>query len=363
MQRITFVAMKQLTQVCQLILICIIVLCSIGCHDAAIKEPDVSGVKVDLQTQRFDLDIYAIDTNHIGEGLSKLKPKYPDFLDFFLDTVMGFGLHGNYNDTATGVRVAMHEYLCYKDYVHLQDTIRKCYQDTKETDAALAEGFRYFKYYFPNIQVPKIIYLNWLLSNHPTFLVDQHTYCISLDMFLGAQFPYYASVGIPDYLAPHLNKKYIPVAMFTEVYQSSHRFVPDDRPLLDLMIQRGKEQYFLHKILPHTPDSVLFGFTQLQVDWCAKSEAQLYNYFIQQNLLYNKEERVVMPYVVDGPFAKGIGAATDPGHPSPGNVGTWLGYKIVSAYMAQYPDKTLKDLLELRTDPARFLDSARYKPR
>lgn len=334
-----------------------------SCKNDAEKKPDTSAVKLDLKTYRIDKELFALDTNHIGEGLQQLNVKYPDFLNFYLDTIMAFGVHGNYSDTTRAIRESLHEYLTYKDYVNLEDTINKYYPDTKDVEAQFTSGFKLMKYYFPAYHVPRIFYLNFILTNHPSFVVDSNTVCVCLDMFLGPQFPYYASVGVPDYMAPHLRKSYMPVSLFTSVYNAAFPFMPDDRPLLDQMIQKGKEKYFLHKIMPDMPDSLLFGFTQNQINFCNKNEAQVYNFFIQQNLLFNKETMKITPYVNDGPFAKGIGSATDPGKPTPGNIGSWMGYRIVSSYMAQYPKTTLKDLLNQRTDAARFLDSARYKPR
>ena len=342
-----------------LLLVCL----SAGCGSKGEKQVDISGIQVSLQTYRFDQDMYAIDTNHIAAGLERLSKKYPDFLNLFLDTVIPYGVHGNFSDTNTAIREGVHEYLTYKDFVHLQDTIRKYYPDTKETDAEITKGFRYMKYYLPSCKVPKIIYINRTLFKSPVIVVDNNISCICLDMFLGPQFPYYASVGVPDYLAPHLRRNYIPVALFSALYQSTYGFRPDEKPLLDLMIQRGKEQYFLHKIMPETPDSVLFGFTSNQINWCNSNEEMLYNFFIQQNLLFSKNEKAIIPYVFDGPFAAGIGSAVDPGKPTPGNVGSWLGYKIVASYMAQNPGTSLPELLAARNDPSRFLDSARYKPK
>ena len=334
-----------------------------SCGNNGGTKPDVSTIPVSLQTQRFDLDIYSIDTNHIADGLLNLRTKYPDFLDFFLDTVMGFGVRGNYNDTTVAIRQGVREYLSYKDYVGLEDTIKKNFPDTKETDEKLTMAFKYMKYYLPTSPVPKIIYINRILFQSPAFTVDNNLSCICLDMFLGGQYPFYASVGIPAYMAPHHNKNYIPVALFRDIYESTYKYRQEDHTLLDRMIQRGKEQYFLHRIMPETPDSVLFGFRGNQVDWCTKNEKELYNFFIQQNLLYSKEERTIGTYVIDGPYAKNIGAATDVGSPTPGNVGTWLGYRIVASYMTQNPSVTLKDLLNQHSDPTRFLDSAKYKPR
>src|SRR6185312_3372915 len=69
-----------------------------GCNNGE-KLPDVSNIKISLQTRRLDQDLAKLDTNKLSAGLQQLKQKYPDFLDFYFDTLMGFGIHSNYVDT------------------------------------------------------------------------------------------------------------------------------------------------------------------------------------------------------------------------------------------------------------------------
>ncbi len=120
-----------------------------GCGNTGEKIPGVSNIRVSLQTFRFDKDLYAIDTNHIGEGLQKLLVKYPDFLNYYLDTVMAYGLNGNYADSSKGIREGLKPFLTFKDFRGLEDAIIQQYPDSKETDAALTGAFRFMKYYFP----------------------------------------------------------------------------------------------------------------------------------------------------------------------------------------------------------------------
>ena len=345
-----------------LLLTCCIILVFSACSNDN-KTPDVKNVQVKLHTERFDTDLFSIDTNHVGAGLKELLKKYPDFLNYFLDTVMAYEIHGNYDDSVGGVRDGLRMFLTYKDFVNLEDSIKYHYPDTHEIDAALTDAFKFMKYYFPSAATPKILYLNMGLSKWPSFPIDTSTICVGLDMFLGDHYPFYASVGVPDYMAPHMRKDYIPVSVLNTWYMLRHPFVQDERTLLDLMIQRGKEQYFLHKLLPQSPDSVLFGFTGLQLKWCAKNEADIYNFFVKNELLYNKESLSRFAFINDGPFAQGMEPPTDTVKYTPGNVGGWLGYRIVTAYMSKYPSVTLEQLVSMKNDPSRFLDSARYRPR
>jgi len=342
------------------VLLLMIVL-SFGSCDSGVHAPDVSGIKVQLQSRRLDKDIYKIDTNHISDGLRALQATYPDVLNFYLDTMMGFGIQGNYVDTNEGIRGGLKVFLTYKDFVGLHDTINAHYPDTKDVEASLTKGFQNMKYYFPDYKVPQLVYFTSGLNKIGVLTYGKEVVFIGLDMFLGRQYPYYRSVSIPAYMDGHLTPAYIPVAVFSAIYQDDHTFQFDNKTLLDMMIQKGKEQYYLHKILPGVPDSTLFGFTQTQIDWSTKNEAYVYNFFIANNMLYEKELRTTMPYISDGPFAKSL-EPDGPKHESPGNIGTWIGYRIVSAYMAQHPKTTLSQLLMQNIESPQFLNDSKYRP-
>jgi len=322
-----------------------------------------AAIKIDLKTSRFDVDLYGLDTNKIGPGLEQLHSKYPDFLNFYLDTLMGLGIRGNYNDTVAGIRQGLRIYLTYKDFVRLEDSIKTHFPDTKISETELTKGFQNMKYYFPAFHVPKVYFVNTELNNLPAFTLDTSIIGVSLDMFLGDNFVPYTQVQIPNYLFPHIRPSYMPVSVFKVVYSSLYPYVQEDKVLLDLMLQRGKEFYYLHKMLPETPDSVIFGFTQKQVEWCNHNEAFIYNFFIHQNLLFEKELLKTIPYVNDGPFARGIGSAADSEKLTPGNIGSWLGYRMISSYMDNHPDIPIKAMLDMKKEPNILLEEAKYKPK
>jgi uncharacterized protein YjaZ len=83
----------------------------------------------------------------------------------------------------------------------------------------------------------------------------------------------------------------------------------------------------------------------------------IFNFFATKNLLYEKEFEKIMRYVNDGPNSTGMPAQ------SPGNIGTWLGFQIVKAYMEQHPKMTMQQLLATNEDAQKFLEEAKYKPR
>lgn len=348
------IAMRSSTYV----LIPLIAFCALmfqGCGSN--NEPDVDNIKIDLQTYRFDRDLAAVDTAHVTAGLQKLRQQYPFFLDFYLDTLMGFGVYGHYTDSSMAIQHGLQPFLAHKDIRGLFDTVAKHFPDTKQTDADLKKGMQYMKHYYPNYHVPKIVYLISGLNRWYAFTVDTTLIGVGLDMFLGENYPFYAAIQIPGYALAKCRPEYIPVNVFQTVYRDMHPFDDHDKTLLDLMIQRGKEQYFLSKVIPFTADTTRLGFTKAQLEWCREHEAQIYNFFAaEQKLLYETSQSKTMRYVTDGPYA--VGMPTE----SPGNIGSWVGWQIVKAYMEQNPKTSLEQLFK-PTDAQKFLFDSKYKPR
>lgn len=326
-----------------------------GCGNNS--DPDVSHIEIDLKSKRLDKDLYTLDTNHLGAGLVKLKEKYPEFLGFYLDTLMGFSINGNFNDTAMGIQKGLRTFLTHKDYRGVFDTVFKHYPDEKVINTELVKGFQYAKHYFPDYHTPEIIYMISGLNNYGALTYGSDIVAIGLDMFLGADYPFYRSVGIPEYFSGQLTQQYIPVAVFRTIYRETNPFVADGRVLLDMMIQSGKEMYFIKKMLPFLDEHTRLAYTPQQLKWCEENEAMIFDFFARQELLYDNNLQKVVRYVMDGPSATGMPPE------SPGNIGAWLGLQIVEAYMTQHPEKTLKELVTDPIDAQRFLMESKYKPK
>ncbi|XZF15052.1 hypothetical protein ACTHGU_02875 [Chitinophagaceae bacterium MMS25-I14] len=325
-----------------------------SCNNAK-KAPDVSNIKVDIQSRRFDRDLFSIDTNHIAAGLRQLDAKYPDFLGFYLDTLMGLGIQQDYSDTNTGIREGLHLFLTYPDYHNLYDTVASRFPDTKQIDQDITKGLQYVKYYFPKYETPHVVYFMTDLKNWGAITYG-HVLGIGLDMYLGPQFPFYASVGIPGYMTHRLLPQFACVNAMKVLYNDMYPFVTEGRDLLDMMVQRGKEQYFLEHVLPFADDTLRLGYTTAQLAWCQENESMIYNYFLKKGLFHETKWQDILRYINEGPNSTGMPEQ------SPGNIGAWLGYRIVEAYASQHPDMPLDKVLA-QTDAQRMLQEAKYRPK
>jgi hypothetical protein len=324
-----------------------------GCHSVAKRPlPDVSHIEVNVHIHRFDLDLSMLDTNHVMKNLPALFHKYPVFLPVYLNEIMNYGV---YNDNSSMLKDELHSLLTSKDILGLQDTLKAHFQNLDWLEKQLDGGFRYLKYYYPDYHIPKCVTFYSGLNNFGAVTIDT-VLGIGLDMFLGKNYPFYGQVAdpYPEYMLPRFAPQYISTDCFKSIEQQMYP-TPQEGTLLSQMIDAGKQLYFLDQVLPDEPDSIKTGFTQKQLDWCRNNEKQIWQYFVQSNLLYIRDMQQIIHYVGDGPSTQGMPPQ------APGNIGSWVGWQIVKKYMQNHPEVTLEQLMQMK-DAQQILTDAHYRP-
>lgn len=322
-----------------------------SCGNDSVDAPNVTTVKVPYQSFPFYKDFSALNVKDVTGSLTKLKAKYPGFLDFYLDTLAGFAFHRQYNDT----NQLLNGFFTHKDYLGLMDTVNKAFPDTKNLDEQLKSSLQYIKYYDSTFELPQqVYYFVSGLNGYNVVYQNEKNIGIGLDFFLGRKFAPYASVGVPDYATIRNTPENIPVWVGNMLYEDKYPFVYEERNLLDMMIQKGKELYFLEKITPYLNDSTRLGYTAAQMKWSMEHEPMIYNFLIQNKLLFENDLQKIMRFVTDGPNTAGMPPE------SPGNIGSFIGWKIVVKYM-ENTKISLHQLLEMK-DAQKILEGAKYKP-
>lgn len=322
-----------------------------ACGDKGNNSPDVSHVNIAYTSYPLYQDFIAMDYQQAAQSLTKLQQQYPQFLDFYLDTLIGFGFHHHYTDTNTMLK----DFFTMKDYKQLLDTVKLAFPNTKQYDEWLKKSFQYITYYDSTFEVPQhVYYFVSYLNGLAAVLQNEHNMGIGLDMFLGRQFFPYQQLGIPEYATIRNTPENIPVWAVRAIYQDRFPYQVEGKDLLYLLIQKGKEQYFIDKTTPYLPEEIRFGFTKEQLEWCEKNEAMVYNFFLQNQLLFETNLQKTMRYVSDGPSATGMPLE------SPGNVGAYIGFSIVKKY-AENTGASMAELLK-NTNAQEILKGANYKP-
>ena len=115
--------------------------------------------------------------------------------------------------------------------------------------------------------------------------------------------------------------------------------------------------YLKDVLLPDYSDAEKMGYTPEQIKWCEENESYMWRYFIEGELLYSADQKLVTRFINPAPFSKFY---LEIDNESPGQVGAWIGWQMVRSYM-ENNKVPVADLL--KTDAKEIFSKSKYKPK
>lgn len=294
--------------------------------DKAVEE-----IPVTIKVERFDKAFFETKP----EDLDKVKRDFPLFFPV-----------GN-NDAVWLSKM--------KDplWRELYSEVQKKYSDFEPEQKELEALFKRIKYYFPKTRTPKVItVISEMDYNNKVIYVDS-LLIVSLELYLGKEHRFYQ---FPNYIKQNFEQR----QMMPDVVSSfvKQKMKPNlDKNLLANMIYAGKELYMKDLLLPDYSDADKMGYTDPQVLWCEENESYMWRYFIENELLYSDEQKLVSRFVSPAPFSKFY---LEIDNESPGQVGAWIGWQIVRSYMKNN-EVSLQQLLD--ANAKEIFEKSKYKPK
>jgi hypothetical protein len=310
--------------------------------------------------ERFDEAFFNIDTLQIDQSMNKVHQAYPSFLPLYLQNIIGI------TDPAEVT-------LFYRFYKPVFDSSQRIYKNFEAVKAPLEKAFRYVKYYFPEYKLPSSIIpvIGRMDSRNDLARMANGEYTpnfigpdlagISLQFYLGKDFSWYNDQNFINNVAPlyrsrRFSKEYITTDLMKLITDDLFPDKSSGRPLVEQMIEKGKQWWLLDKFMPETPDSLRTGYTQKQLDWVNASEGLIWSYIAKNEDLYSLDPATIQIYIGEGPFTQGFDQDL-----SPGNIGPWIGRQIIRKFEAANPSFTIQQIMQ--ATPKQILEEAKYKPK
>lgn len=316
---------------------------------------DVSHISAKAEIVRFDQALFSLDTNNWDRDLAILKGKYPHFWEIYSTHVLPLTPDSNMYDKA------LRAFVADKTMRQLHDTTEILTGDLQRYKQETTDGFKRVKHYFPKFTEPVIYtfisefsFQKFIFSDGPKDGIG-----IGLDMFLGRNYPYKnidpTNPNFSGYLTRTFDKDYLTkktIDLIVEDITGS----PGGVRLLDYMVHNGKKLYLLKKFLPTAPDSIIFEYTEKQMDWVSNNELEIWSFFTEQNLIYETNVNRINKYINPSPDSPGMPVD------APGQTANYIGYQMIIAYMEKNPNTTL-DQLMAQKDAQQILELSKYKPK
>jgi len=317
------------------------------------KVPDVSAIKVDLQLQRFDKDIFAIDTNRVGESVQQLHQIYPGFLQDFIFNILALPPHP---DSSQMVEKQLASFI--NSYRSLKDSTNVIFTDLDKTRDEVAKGLKFVKHYFPGYKAPsKLITFIGPINSYGNILTTD-ALAVGLQLYMGKDYSLYQSEAgqelYPAYISRRFQKEYIPVNCMKTIVDDMYPDNSAGRPLIEQMVQAGKRLYLLDQLMPEAADTLKTGYTKAQLQGCYDNESTIWSFFVQGDFLYTSDPGITKDYMNDAPKTQAFGDA------SPGFIGQFIGWQIVKKWVSKHEDVALEELMS--ADPKTIFNEAKYKP-
>lgn len=304
----------------------------VACQFENKKENEIKKIKVTAKFALFHDAFFSTDPKEIF----KLKENFPYM---FPNQVSDKIVLARRNDTL--------QQALYKE-------VSKVYGNFEKEKGNLVNLFKHIKYYYVDFVVPTVVTDITGVSYQDRVLYANDMLLLSLDMYLGENHKFYT--GFPGYLTKNFRPDYMIVEVAKKIIEAKYS-VNRDRTFLGQMIFEGKKMYLLDLFLPHVPEQLKFGYSKEKMLWANKNEAQVWAYFIKQEMLYSNNPKLKKRFLDLAPFSKFYMSIDKD---SPGEIGTYIGLQIVRAYMKNH-EITPQELLNL--DAQTLLNQSGFKPK
>ena len=313
----------------------------IGCK-GDLLDIDLSTSTVNIEVRRSEKQVFNLNDStqiaHFGE-----------FLPLYGQYVLGIG-HPN----EVGFHRELRMFASNNDMRTLYAESEDVFDDNNILNASFSKAFSYYSYHFPDSVIPQVI-TNISGLNYPVFVGDS-TLGVGLDMFLGSDFEVYPLAGFPEYLSRTMTPEYVVSRSMYGWIQSMYEETSGSQNMLEQMVFHGKLLYTMDALLYAQPDSIKSGFSEEDLKWCDRNEVNIWSVLIDKDLLYTTDHMSISKWIEPAPFTSGIPQE------SPGQLGRWVGWQMVRAFMEQHPETTLPQLFTDH-EAQKILTLSKYKPK
>jgi hypothetical protein len=312
---------------------------------------DTSDIKVNINIKRLEKDLFSINPDRIIDTIGYLKEKYDGFLQLFSYIINT----GDVNDPSFGDFLV--RFCTDRQNNEVYAMTIKQFPDLNRVERGLEDAFRHYLYYFPGRNIPSVY--SCITGFNSSIITGDSILGIGLDRYLGADCRYYQQLEIYNYISARMTGDYIvPDCLYgwgkTEWDFGSVNYKEDN--VLAEMLHEGKLKYFEKCMMPDIPDSVIFGFTQNQMNFCINNESRMWTYLVEKDMVFSTDRFLIRKLTGEAPFTSYFT------NESPGRSAIWLGFRIVESYMMKNREVSLASLMT-NADIQSILEKARYNPK
>ncbi|MDP2453446.1 MULTISPECIES: gliding motility protein GldB [unclassified Kaistella] len=231
--------------------------------------------------------------------------------------------------------------------------------DVTKLNKELADLFSHIKNYFPDFKEPQVFLYSSALQGimDPIFYEpEKGMLFIDIAAFMGENNPNYK--GLEQYFQKSMNPKNI-LPKVSEIF--AEHFVPhnfEHQKFIDNIVYYGKLMTLQDAFLPQEPDALKMNYTSEQYEWAKANEVNIWNYFVENNLVFSDDQRLAERFINPAPFSKFY---TEIDNESSPQIGIFSGWQICRKFYKEKPETKLAVFLKMNAQE--IFNQSNYKPK
>ena len=309
---------------------------------------DVSKVHVSLTIHRLDKTIAKLQHDSIEPQLPALIKEYGSFAELYSTQIIKVG--SMYNaDYSRNLRT----FLRYEVFNDITNLINKQFgSDKLSFEPELTEAFKHYKFFFPDKNIPNLYTFNGGFNQ--SIVIDSAIIGIGLDKYLGTDCYLYKKLEMDQFKKNLMYPSKITSDCMLAISESEFPFNFSDENLLSTIIHEGRKMYFTKAMVPNGNDTIIWGFSAKQMKFCNENEKFMWDYLVDNKLLFQSDYMNIKRFTDQGPFTSAFSKE------SPARAAVWIGFQIVSSYM-KHNSITLSHLMQ-ENDFQKIMNKSKYNP-
>lgn len=331
-------------RVSEFLIICIIG-CIWGCKN---RENDSVSETKSITLERFDQDLQKFISGNMTDTARFIK-EYSDFLPIYCYGILNL-IQNNPQDSLYN-KTGLNKFFSNSAIKKLYKDTESEFKTTDDIESGLSDAFSRYSLLFPQAYLPRV--LTHVSGLNQSIITTDSIISISLDHYLGASYPGYQNIYNP-YQLPTKERSRIPVEVMQVLLYTQYPQENENKTLLDEMVYEGFILYTLQQLFPQKDIGGILGYSDNNISWCKKNEHAIWDKIIRQRHLFSTDLLLKNKYLGPAPFTSPISPN------SPGRIGRWIGWRIVSEYMKRC-NCSLHELLEYPIDGEQILKVSKYK--
>lgn len=318
-----------------------------SCRKAA-YQTNIADIELEIEIKRFEQDLFMVNLDSIAQSVPGFYQRYGDFFDLYNYRIINIGgaRQVTYPDY---LRTFLTDYLNHEVYLETMQV----FPELDYLELILTDAFKRYIHHFPGMEVPRIY--SFISRFNRSIVSAEGILGIGLDNYLGADSDYYPRLGLNEYQILNMHPGKLPADCLMGWAMTEFEYNDSVDNVLSNMIYLGKMACFTKWMLPEEPDSLIMGFTRGQMTFCKNNEAKMWEYIVENKILFETGRISIQKYTGEGPFT------SDFTPESPARASVWLGWRIVEEYLRRNPEVKLKDLMT-DDDYQKILTLSKYNP-